>query len=83
MIIKNPLTIVSSGGASIGYTVTFKVSGNDYYVASCLVGDSVLAPEKPTISGYVFGGWLDNGTAVTFPYTPTADVTLNANMLSA
>ena len=77
------LTNSQSGSASIGYTVTFKVSGNDYYVSSCLVGDSVLAPEKPTISGYVFGGWLDNGTAVTFPYTPTADVTLNANMLSA
>lgn len=77
------LTNSQGGGASIGYTVTFKVSGNDYYVASCLVGDSVLAPENPSVSGKVFNGWYDGTEKIVFPYTPTQSVTLTANMLSS
>ena len=72
---------ITSGGSNIGYQVTFKVDGNDYYVASCQQGESITEPPTPTVQRKYFISWQLNGTDVSFPYTPSADVTINANMV--
>lgn len=70
--------IQTGGGIEGGYTVTFKVDNNDYYIASCQQGESITEPPTPTGTG-VFTAWQLNGTDVPFPYTPSADVELTAN----
>lgn len=74
---------LSGGGKSLGYTVTFKVSGNDYYIASCEVGGKIEEPPKPSApTGKGFYNWLDsNDNPITFPFVPSADVELNANFV--
>ena len=71
----------------LDYTVTFSADGSDYYIASCLDGDSITAPTNPTKAGNTFGGWFTEesgaGTEITFPYTPSADVTLYAYFVAA
>lgn len=69
-----------SGGGNIGYQVTFKVDGNDYYVSQCLQGESITEPPTPTMQGGVFAAWQLNGVDVLFPYTPSADVELIARV---
>ena len=71
------------GGAALDYNVTFKVEGEDYYIASCLDGDSIAAPPKPAVSGKVFRGWYIGTDRITFPYTPTSSVEMVADMLSS
>lgn len=70
--------IQTGGGIAGGYTVTFKVDGNDYYVASCQQGESITEPPTPTMQGATFGAWQLNGVNIEFPYTPSADVELTA-----
>lgn len=81
---QNGLIVGLSAGSTqveagnIGYKVTFKVDGNDYYVAQCLQGDTITAPPEPTIQGGIFGSWQLNDVDISFPYTPSADVELIA-----
>lgn len=70
--------IQTGGGITGGYTVTFKVEGNDYYIASCQQGEAITEPPTPSVQGKNFGGWQLNGVDITFPYTPTADVEVAA-----
>ena len=75
-LVPKVLTIPS--GSNIGYEVKFKVDGNDYYVAQCLQGESITKPPSPTKAGETFLRWQLNGNNIAFPYTPSADVELNA-----
>ena len=64
---------------SIGYTVTFMVDAETYYVVSVEQGNSISAPPTPSVeAGYNFISWQINGSDVTFPYTPSADTTIVA-----
>lgn len=80
---QNGLIVGLSAGSTqveagnIGYKVTFKVDGNDYYIASCQQGESITEPPTPTGTG-TFTAWQLNGVDVAFPYTPSADVELTA-----
>lgn len=83
--IADGVTIFGVEGTHQGgldYTVTFSAYGSDYYIASCLDEDSISAPPAPSKPGYVFGGWFTQeggaGIEITFPYTPSADITLYA-----
>lgn len=66
------------------YTVTFNNNdGSETPAASTAKGNSqktVAEPAAPAREGYTFSKWTtaDGGDAITFPYTPTADVTLYA-----
>lgn len=69
----------SEGVVGIGYTITFVCEGETYYVASCLQGDSIAAPPAPSVSGILTGWSLTEGGAIlSFPYTPTSNLTLYA-----
>ena len=69
---------------SIGYTVTFNVDGNAYYIAECLAGDTISEPPAPTKVGEAFTGWYDGeSNLISFPYTPSADITLSGQFASA
>ena len=72
------VNVAGGGGITGGYTVTFKVDGEDYYIASCEAGGTITEPPTPTSQSGVFAAWQLNGTDVTFPYTPSADVELTA-----
>ena len=76
-LVPKVLTIPS--GSNIGYEVKFKSEGNDYYVAQCLQGDTISEPPTPTSQSGTFTAWQLNGTDVSFPYTPSADVELVAH----
>jgi len=68
---------------SFGHTVDFISDGLPYAKYIVTDGQSVAAPSpEPTKSGQHFGGWLDAGTAVTFPYTPTGDISLAAQFVT-
>lgn len=72
-----------TGGGVIpdGYLATFKVAGEDYYMSSCKVGDSITAPPIPPLPAGMsgsFGAWQVGGADVVFPYTPNDDTTLIA-----
>lgn len=73
-------TVNIASGVSGGYTVTFKVDDDDYYIASCESGGTITAPPNPPVpqGKTTFTGWRLNNTDVTFPYTPSADVELVA-----
>lgn len=78
----------TSGGASMagGYTVTFMASGKEHAISAVTAGQSVKLPTPPASAGLHFTGWYtaaSGGTKVTFPYTPTADVTLYAHFEEA
>lgn len=65
--------------SNLGYQVTFKVNGENYYASSCKHGGIIGEPPKPTKENYTFVGWKDsNNNIVTFPYTPTQSTFLTA-----
>ena len=73
----------TGGGASLlDYTVTFSVDGSDYAIISVNAGESIAEePFAPTKIGYSFEGWstTDGGAAnISYPYTPSEDITLYA-----
>ena len=61
--------------------------GSAVSLSAFLTGGSVSAPTAPTRDFYGFTGWsttnsvAEGGTAVTFPYAPSGDITLFANWL--
>lgn len=75
------IQILEQGGSggNIGYQVTFTVDGEPYYIVSCLEGESITEPPKPTVEG-AFLSWQLNGVDITFPYTPNTNVELTANI---
>lgn len=70
--------IQTGGGITGGYTVKFKVDGNDYYIASCQQGESITEPPTPTMQSGTFAAWQLDGIDVSFPYTPNTDIVLIA-----
>jgi|GEM_PF-2391572 len=73
--------VVGVGGIEEGFNVTFSVEGEDYALFSVQSGGSVPRPTNPSRTGYHFTGWYTaaaGGTRITFPYTPSANVTLYA-----
>ena len=77
------VNVAGGGGIADGYIVTFKIGETDYYIASCQQGGTISEPPEPKISGQLFLNWQIDDTEVTFPYTPTEDITLVANMVAA
>ena len=72
-------------GVTGGYTVTFVAEGNPYSVISVTAGSAIKEPIPPEVTGSVTGWSTDEAGAnlVSFPYTPTADITLYAKVSSA
>lgn len=74
---------VEGGGIDGGYTVTFMSNNTTYASLSILQGGSVNAPSNPTVEGATFLGWYTGeggtGSAISFPYTPSSDITLYAD----
>ena len=69
-------------GVTGGYTVTFVAEGNPYTIISVTAGSAIEEPIPPEVTG-VMRGWSTDeaGTnLVSFPYTPTADITLYAKV---
>ena len=72
---------VPTGSSLLTNTVTFKVGNEVYQIVSVNAGTYIEAPEQPTITDGYFNGWKkSDGTIVDFPYTPTEDITLTANV---
>ena len=73
-----------NSGKSTPYSVSFDSNGGSSVTArSVQPGGAVSEPSPaPTRAGYVFGGWYtDNNTfvyEVSFPFTPTGNITLYA-----
>lgn len=69
-------------GVTGGYTVTFVAEGNPYTIISVTAGSAIEEPIPPEVTGVVRGWSTDEaGTnLVSFPYTPTADITLYAKV---
>lgn len=68
--------------ASGSHTVSFDANGGTLRESSPMQGTTFSAPQAPVRSGYLFEGWWtapSGGTKITFPYTPTDDVTLYAH----
>ena len=72
-------------GISGGYTVTFVAEGNPYSIISVTAGSAIKEPIPPEVTGFVTGWSTDEAGAnlVSFPYTPTADITLYAKVSPA
>ena len=69
-------------GISGGYTVTFVAEGNAYSIISVTAGSAIKEPIPPEVTGSVTGWSTDEAGAnlVSFPYTPTSDITLYAKV---
>ena len=69
-------------GVEGGYTVTFVAEGNPYSIISVTAGSAIKAPIPPEVTGVVTGWSTDEAGAnlVSFPYTPTSDITLYAKV---
>lgn len=65
-------------------TVTFVADGNPYTIISVTAGSAIEEPIPPEVTGVLTGWSTDEaGTnLVSFPYTPTADITLYAKVFS-
>ena len=64
------------------YTVTFVVNSTVYAGCGVNRGQAVLEPAVPTSEGLYFGGWYtseQDGSEITFPFTPTSDTVLYAS----
>lgn len=66
------------------YVVTFMANGDVYQQVTVKAGESIYAPANdptPTVETQAFYGWkTSDGTTITFPYAPTANITLTAEM---
>ena len=69
-----------SPSGNIGPQATFKVDGADYYIASCKNSGYITAPVNPTVTSGSFNGWKIGDTAITFPYAPSGNVTIVADI---
>ncbi|MBR4727284.1 MAG: InlB B-repeat-containing protein [Clostridia bacterium] len=65
--------------ASFAYTVTYLADGETAATQTVPAGAATDAPAYTAPEGYGLRFWADaDGNAVKFPFTPTADTTLNA-----
>ena len=67
-------------------TVTYNVIGGSIVAgATTVTGGTITAPNATTKPGYIFDGWFDGETRVTFPFThgKSANFTLTAHWISA
>ncbi len=62
-------------------TVTVSVDGSKT-TKEVARGQAMNEPEAPSKKGYYFMNWLINGEPVSFPYTPSENVTISANWVS-
>lgn len=68
-------------GNIVKYTVTFTADSDVTGVPEkqeVKENTQISAPAEPSKEGYIFEGWYDGDTKITFPYTVTKDVTLKA-----
>lgn len=68
-------------GNIVKYTVTFTADSGVTGVPEkqeVKENTQINAPAEPSKEGYIFEGWYDGDTKITFPYTVTKDVTLKA-----
>ena len=67
------------------YTVTFNTEGGEPEImpVHVPVGSTIAAPTTPTKVNMAFTGWFNGTNSVTFPYTPTGNVTLTAQWTNA
>jgi len=73
-----------AGSMAGGYTVTFMVNSETYYIASCQQGESITEPPPPQSTSSAFKEWKDkNDNVITFPYVPSADTELTAIFVPA
>ena len=73
---------LGSGSTTGTYTITFMANGIVHTSVSVVDGLAVTIPSRPIRDGYYFTGWYTaetNGELISFPYTPTSDVTLYAH----
>ena len=74
--------IPSGGGIQGGYNITFNDGTDDIAIVSVEAGGTINSnPIIATKTGYVFKGWSTTSggtTAISFPYTPAADLTVYA-----
>lgn len=63
------------------YVVTFDVDGGTPEVPKATIkeGESIATSPVVTKEGFTFLGWFSGTTKITFPYTPTQDITLKAH----
>ena len=69
--------------SSVEFKVNFVVDGEVYDTITTAGNEAIQIPENPVKEGYTFEGWYTDpafsaGSKVSFPYTPTANVTLYA-----
>lgn len=81
---KVTITTDVSGAVAGTYVISFNVLGAVVGSMAIPQGQSLTAnPYVPTEDGYTFIEWQIDGTAVSYPHTPTANETWTANMLSS
>lgn len=81
---KVTITTDVSGAVAGTYVISFNVLGAVVGSMAIPQGQSLTAnPYVPTDDGYTFIEWQIDGTAVSYPHTPTANETWTANMLSS
>jgi uncharacterized repeat protein (TIGR02543 family) len=72
----------ASNPATTRHTITFDShEGSAVAAITANEGTEVPQPEDPARPGYSFDGWFaaeTGGTAIVWPYTPTANITLHA-----
>lgn len=76
-------TLEAGAGIPGGYNVTFSADGVAYSVVSIVAGNAISEPIPPSLSGQAVAGWSTDSAGenlVSFPYTPTANVTLYAKL---
>ncbi len=84
----DPKTPPQPSGNTDEYTVTLDYNDEASHPRKVFVekGKSIETPAEPLRTGYQLSEWTDaksGGTAVSFPYTPAADVTLYAQWEAA
>jgi uncharacterized repeat protein (TIGR02543 family) len=60
------------------FTVSFNANGGSATSDLTFTGNALARPTNPTRANFVFEGWTDNGNDVSWPYTPSGPVNLQA-----
>lgn len=81
---EGDITLIESTNPSgnIGYMANFYIDEDIYYKASCLQNNYISRPPDPTLtSPNQLFNWKYNNTKVSFPYAPSDDVDIYANIV--
>ncbi len=60
------------------FTVSFNANGGSAVSNLTFTGNALNRPANPTRANFVFEGWTDNGNDISWPYTPSGPVNLQA-----